>query len=261
MPLRNQPYLPLYVKDFMTDEKLIECSAATTGIYIRIMCILHKQETYGKLLLKQKYKQTSEQILNFAVQLATSLPYSSELIYAGLKELIEEKVLFIEDGFLLQKRMVKDNETSTKRAKAGSIGGKKTTKIFAQAKIQANTVNANEDVNENESLIHKMKVCFLEKNKEYPQKDEIDLPALRQIAEYFLEGAPLDENSDHEKILELWKWAVIKMPAFYKIKGLKSIANNFQSIILEIKNGKNGHKKPIITSQSTKEYLEKYGLI
>ena len=137
MALRDQPYLPLYIQDFMTDEKLIECSAASTGIYIRIMCILHKQEQYGKLLLKQKYKQTSEQILNFASQLATSLPYTSAEIKSGLDELLSEKVLQIEGDFLTQKRMVKDNDISGKRAKAGSEGGKKTVKKFAKAKTKA----------------------------------------------------------------------------------------------------------------------------
>ena len=57
MALRNQPYFPLYVQDFMTDEKLNECSAKANGIYIRLMCIMHKSEEYGTILLKQKYKQ------------------------------------------------------------------------------------------------------------------------------------------------------------------------------------------------------------
>ena len=42
MALRDQPYLPLYVQDFLTDEKLAECSAMATGVYIRLMCIMHK---------------------------------------------------------------------------------------------------------------------------------------------------------------------------------------------------------------------------
>ena len=59
MALRDQPYLPLYVQDFLTDEKLIECSASATGVYIRVMCIMHKSDPYGMILLKQKDKQTS----------------------------------------------------------------------------------------------------------------------------------------------------------------------------------------------------------
>ena len=48
MALRDQPYIPLYVQDFMTDEKLNECSAATTEVYIRLMCVMHKSEKIGR---------------------------------------------------------------------------------------------------------------------------------------------------------------------------------------------------------------------
>ena len=72
MALRDQPYLPLYVQDFLTDEKLIECSASATGVYIRVMCIMHKSDPYGMILLKQKDKQTSSTIQNFALKLIKS---------------------------------------------------------------------------------------------------------------------------------------------------------------------------------------------
>ena len=71
MALRDQPYLPLYIQDFLTDEKLMECSASAVGIYIKVMCILHKQDEYGVLLLKQKDKQSDKQILNFALKILT----------------------------------------------------------------------------------------------------------------------------------------------------------------------------------------------
>ena len=41
MARKDLPYLPLYVQDFLTDEKLMECTASATGVYIRIMCVLH----------------------------------------------------------------------------------------------------------------------------------------------------------------------------------------------------------------------------
>ena len=157
MPLRDQPYLPLYVQDFMTDEKLSECSASSTGVYIRIMCLMHKTETYGKILLKQKHKQTDNQIKNFASAIAKNLPYTEEEVYASLVELVEEKVLYIEGDFLIQKRMVKDNEISEKRAIAGKNGGiKSQLKVksfapdFALAKSEANSEYEIEYENENE---------------------------------------------------------------------------------------------------------------
>jgi len=159
MALRNQPYLPLYVQDFMTDEKLAECSAQATGVYIRIMCLMHKSETYGKVLLKQKHKQTDKQIKNFALMVARNLPYTSDVVLLGLEELLLEGVLQIEGDYLVQKRMVKDNDISEKRSVSGKLGGEKTklkTNKFAQAKVQANTEYEieyeNENVNDNVSI-------------------------------------------------------------------------------------------------------------
>ncbi|MFA5407989.1 MAG: hypothetical protein WC343_04380, partial [Bacilli bacterium] len=96
MALRNQPYLPLYVQDFLTDEKLAECSAESTGVYIRLMCLMHKSEEYGIILLKQKDKQNSKQINNFAYKLAKQMPYSTEVIEQSLSELLEENVLILD---------------------------------------------------------------------------------------------------------------------------------------------------------------------
>ena len=73
MALRDQPYLPLYIQDIMTDEELNECSASTHGIYIKgIICLMHKSKAYGKILLKQKYKQNKSISLNFASQIILS---------------------------------------------------------------------------------------------------------------------------------------------------------------------------------------------
>ena len=136
MALRKQPYLPLYIQDFLTDEKLIECSASATGVYIRIMCIMHKSDEYGTILLKQKDKQNSKQIINFAYKLAKYLPYDIDIIINGLTELVSENVLIIDGDKLIQKRMVRDNEISKIRSKAGKKGGLKT-QNFAKAKIEA----------------------------------------------------------------------------------------------------------------------------
>lgn len=159
MALRDQPYLPLYVQDFLTDEKLAECSAMATGIYIRIMCIMHKSNDYGIILLQQKDKQNSSKIKNFALKLVRHLPYSETIIIEGLQELINEGVLLIEEDKLIQKRMVADNNLSLIRQKsAKSIN-------LANAKGVANTENENENTNENEIAIKnekKTKYCFSE---------------------------------------------------------------------------------------------------
>jgi len=135
----------MYVQDFLTDEKLVECSAEATGVYIRLMCVLHKSEDYGKILLKQKDKQSDKQINNFATKLSKQMPYPVDVVILALNELLTENVLVIEGDFLIQKRMVSDNILSLKRADAGSKGGK-----FAQAKVKAKTEANPEYVSETE---------------------------------------------------------------------------------------------------------------
>lgn len=123
MALRDQPYIPLYVQDYLTDEKLNSCSAASQGVYIKIMCVFHKSEPYGGILLKQKDKQKSSSTLNFVYKLARLLPFDAETIENALTELLEEKVLQIDGDFLSQKRMVHDNTVSLSRSEAGRKGG------------------------------------------------------------------------------------------------------------------------------------------
>lgn len=124
MALRNQPYIPLYVQDFLTDEKLNCCSASSQGVYIKIMCVLHKQEEYGCLnLFKQKDKQNSSMIINFASKLSKQITFDEETIKVALSELVEEGVLTIDGDKLYQKRMVKDNTISELRSLAGKKGG------------------------------------------------------------------------------------------------------------------------------------------
>lgn len=125
MALRDQPYLPLYIQDVLTDEKLIECSPEAHGVYFRLLCILHKQDEYGKIQLKAKYKQDKSKLKGFSEMLSKQMPFTYTEILDALEELVDEKVLILIKDTLLQKRMVKDSDLSQARAKAGAIGGKK----------------------------------------------------------------------------------------------------------------------------------------
>lgn len=157
MALRDQPYIPLYVQDFLTDEKLNECSAASQGVYIKIMCILHKQEDYGKILLRQKDQQNASKIKNFACKFAKLLPFDVDVIESALIELIDEKVLTVDGDTLYQKRMVRDGTISTIRSKAASSKSvcysKSDSKIEAKAtaKASANSEYEYEDVNDTDN--------------------------------------------------------------------------------------------------------------
>lgn len=132
MALRDNPYIMLDVNDFMNDEKLRECSAASVGIYIRLLCVLHKSDTYGALLYQQKDLQKAKicgyknpnKIQIFVTMLSRQLPETREEIEAALIELSEEGVIKITENRLEQKRMIRDAEISEKRQQARAQRGK-----------------------------------------------------------------------------------------------------------------------------------------
>ena len=131
MAQRNLPYLKLYVQDFMSDEKLNECSAEATGVYIRLMCIMHKNEEYGIVRLKAKDKHSGRQVTDLARKLARQMPYDTKTIERGLCELLEEGVLHLDGDVLYQKRMVHDGRVSAARSAASRQRWNKDSTDFA----------------------------------------------------------------------------------------------------------------------------------
>lgn len=192
MALRDQPYLPLYVQDFLTDEKLAECSASSTGVYIRLLCLMHKSESYGSILLRQKHQQTDDQILNFANMLAKVMPFDTNTIYAGIVELLDENVIQMGENEISQKRMVHDNNLSVIRSESGSLGGKKTKENrlnFAVAKKASNAEIEYESNNHsiNTTSINKIEfeVFWILYDKKVGKRDKIKkkwdaIPAITQ---------------------------------------------------------------------------------
>lgn len=126
MTRRNSPFLPLYVDAFMSDERLAECSARAHGVYIRIMCLMHKSVEYGKISLSEKDLEdvTDEDslIVKFALKLSRHLPFGQEEIEMGLRELIGNECLYITGNTLCQKRMIRDGSLSERRSNAGQKG-------------------------------------------------------------------------------------------------------------------------------------------
>lgn len=126
--------MPLNVQDFLNDEKLLECSASATGVYIRLMCMMHKSDPYGKIAIKSRDISLFggiEPLEQFASQLVRHMPYDKKEILNALKELVGEGVLYVDGNYLCQKRMIRDSEISEKRAEAGRRGSSITNKRFA----------------------------------------------------------------------------------------------------------------------------------
>jgi hypothetical protein len=213
MALRNQPYLPLYVQDFLTDEKLNACSASTQGIYIKIMCILHKSEEYGTLRIKEKDQQNYEQnssktlandeqnfskIKIFAHKLSKLITFTEDEIFNALIELVEEGVMKIDGDILFQKRMVKDAKVSEIRA----VSGSKRTKNLA--KSQQNSSKNPAKIQQNFSKNISKNLAKVEQNTENEIENEYE-------NEYKNE---YEKEEEEGKNFENYKQAKTKRAAF-----------------------------------------------
>lgn len=141
MALRDQPYFPFYVQDYLTDEKLSCCSLSSQGVLTRILCIFHKSENYGGILFKQIPKQNFSSIEYFVFIISKQIGCSISDVTLALEELLFFKVLKIEklDGvdFLMQKRMVKDNDISMKRSESAKKGGGNPNLVNTKNKLHA----------------------------------------------------------------------------------------------------------------------------
>lgn len=191
MARRNQPYLPLYVQDLLTDEKLIECSAEAHGIYLRLLCILHKQEKYGLICLKQKYKQNTSKFKNFASLLCKQMPFDQKQIENCIEELHEEKVINITDDTLFQKRMVKDGELSDMRSEIGKTGGSNVTKQYGKTGYLYL-------MSDGETL-NKIGVSVNPKNRLYRLRSDLKLPKSFELKKsYRVRNMGIAEDYAHE---------------------------------------------------------------
>lgn len=259
MALPDQPYLPFYVNQWLSNTKLKECSPAAHGLMINFMALAHKEKDYGMILLKQKYKQSDKQILNFALQFAKQLSFSFAQIEEPLQELISENVLKIEGDFLICERMVKDAQTSAVRALVGKKGGKKTQKKnkefalrFALAKNEANYVNVivNENVNDKEIkegvgekrenthapkfIVPEMLSIWKEFKPRYISQQEKDFPALQKIGDLISqqENCEINTPGGIETISMVWRSVCefVKNDRFYSDYQISQVEKYFQNI-------------------------------
>lgn len=242
MALRDQPYLPLYVQDFLTDEKLNNCSPATQGVYIKIMCILHKQENYGKLLLKPQFKQKSSIVQNFALAISRQLPFSLQVIEEALQELVSEKVLTIEGDEIYQSRMVKDFQKSKVRSEAAKKGGGNPILFKQKDKLQDKLNRENEYEYDNEIEINNIKGGMGGKEKKVKR--------LHNVETTELEDSKLRKDYGSELTDEAYDYlSNYKIEKGYKTKSdYLTIRRWVITAIADKKNKSNATHQPVLTT-------------
>lgn len=135
-PARKHYYMKFDVNDFDNEIKLKDCDAIAHGVYIKVLILLFRCEPRGMKFVKHKgmeqfahilhgdlHMQNGMQNENICIALASTLAsyfspkigFTVEECQQGFYQLLENDVLYIDKGYLCQKRMIRDSEISMKR--------------------------------------------------------------------------------------------------------------------------------------------------
>src|SRR5262245_22950675 len=118
--MEKLPWLKFFPGDWLADEKLRLCSLPARGLWIDLLCVMHKSEPRGMLQQSSGKPFTADQIARIA---GCTKAEADQL----LRELIEAGVASKNGaGVVFSRRIVRDESLREARSKAGSKGGKVT---------------------------------------------------------------------------------------------------------------------------------------
>lgn len=110
------PWLKFHPQDWRADERLRLCSLAARGLWLEMMCIMHRSEKYGFLLIAGKTPTDT--------QLAFQVGTTPDEVVQLLAELRAAEVYSAtSSGVIYSRRMVRDEKKSKINAKNGKKGG------------------------------------------------------------------------------------------------------------------------------------------
>jgi DNA-binding Lrp family transcriptional regulator len=113
---QRKPWMKFFPADWIGDERLRLCSLAARGLWVDLMCLMHKGEPYGHLLVNGLTPNNK--------QLSRMLGASATEIHARLKELRDAGVFSLTDfSVIYSRRMVRDGERQAKLHEQGKLGG------------------------------------------------------------------------------------------------------------------------------------------
>ncbi|MFG0247414.1 MAG: hypothetical protein ACF8OB_00900 [Phycisphaeraceae bacterium JB051] len=114
---KKLPWWKCYSDDVLSDERLGVCSWNTKGLWMYMLCLMHKSDPRGMLPWHGPDRT--------ADRLAQTLGGSPNEIRQMLNELINEGVASMSDDgrYIYSRRMVRDTKTSEARSKAARTGG------------------------------------------------------------------------------------------------------------------------------------------
>jgi len=114
----NNPYIPLYVNDYLSEETLVGADLFDHGVWFCMMLLMAKSERRGYLCKKDGTALTVEEV----VERCPKTQYGN--VAEAIERLrVRETVSIDADGVMYCRRMVKDEEERKKKTEWGKLGG------------------------------------------------------------------------------------------------------------------------------------------
>lgn len=113
----TRPWLKFYPSDWRGDENLALCSLAARGLLVELMCLMHKAEPYGHLLVNGAKPADPD--------LARMVRTDVESLQDAIRELLARGVLSVTAGagVIVSRRMLRDAEREAEGRAHGRTGG------------------------------------------------------------------------------------------------------------------------------------------
>ncbi|HEV3443731.1 MAG TPA: hypothetical protein VG099_03760 [Gemmataceae bacterium] len=127
--MAKMPFLQFFPSDWLSDECLSTCSLAARGLWIHMLCLMHKNVRRG-------YLSQGDKALTLA-QLARTAGVTTEEAATLVQELETSGVTACnEHGIIYSRRMVRDEALRLVRSEAGRKGGAVTGDLLKQKSKQ-----------------------------------------------------------------------------------------------------------------------------
>lgn len=115
-PKEKQPWFKFYPQDWRGDEELRSCSIGARGLWVEMLCVMHKAEPYGHLLINGKQVLPRQMAKLAGISDAECMKYILELESAGVYSRADDKSVY-------SRRMVRDKAKAEQAKQWGKGGG------------------------------------------------------------------------------------------------------------------------------------------
>lgn len=189
---RKDPWFKFWPSAWQSDEALRVCSLEARGLWLEMLCLMHKADPRGRLLINGKPVTEAQLAAVAGVDLQTVKRAFSELSEAGVFSVRKS-------GVVVSRRIEKEENLSRKRRESGKIGGS----------VTAMKNKAKPDLLEQTESKHPSSKKIEDRSKKKESNDSVDLI-----------------ESTYRDLRSLWppaRRAQISKPAV--LKALKSVLN------------------------------------